>query len=153
MAKAIQWTNIEKNKKELDWVGLPCQMLQGLPQDASLLLAVQSISCWMNNRHPSHHQEQEQGCHPPPLQKTRQTRWHLLPVQLAEGGKPLSPSHSHRFSLHEIWEGVRSIVSSPTRWSLYWPLALCIDRPVSASYQQRDGVHSNVLSDRGPVWR
>ena len=95
MAKAIQWTNIEKNKKELDWVGdpyvVPCSSIfihkYVLSVSSCLVKRCKtfhrmshscwwSISCWRNCRHPSHHQVQEQGCRPLLLQKTRETRWH-----------------------------------------------------------------------------
>ena len=43
----------------------------------------------------------------------------------------------------EIMEGIKSVVSCPTRRSLYWPLALCVDHPFN-----REAEYSNVLSSQ-----
>ena len=57
-----------------------------------------------------------------------------------------------RNSNHEF-EGLvtdsQRVVNRPSRWSLYLSLALCVDHPVSAPFQQRD-MYSNALVREWP---
>ena len=55
----------------------------------------------------------------------------------------------------KAWSGEKTIetegqrlVSYPTRWSLYWPLALCIDPPIN-----RETEYSNVLAPSSTLFQ
>ena len=64
---------------------------------------------------------------------------------------------------YQLWFGLKKVlavtpplVSCPTRWSLYWPLALCVDHHQQIS---RETGYSNVLhiptifiTDKFPLW-